>query len=357
MRSNSGLDFSNISAGFAGASNALAQGVDIKSRQALEEMKDARAENLARMNWTRDMLKQKDMLDRQQTLQESAQRYGESMETQRELAAIDRQQKGQQGYLDVLDTRSRAAAIAAKAEEDAREGRLRQGQIAQNRLEMERAKDQHLRDEASMRQEISRAVQARPDLSMIDDPVKLHTAMANDPSIGPMLDQMTAMQKQHADSITAYTLYGAQLGDPMFQGKQTAELDNTNPGGTPTLRPSGGGAATPNNPNVPANQLPTYPVNNPADDTPAVAAPPPGSEPGSSPAGMPPTAGPLTRPPVTKMVGPLRMPPQLIPAARTSALSSGAPMPGINIPAGGGAFPGIANPTGAPPSLIPQQGF
>jgi hypothetical protein len=357
----SGNDFSNISGAFAGASSALGNAADIKARQALEEMKDQRAENLARMSFGWKAQHDVNMAERSEAhdTRVTAQRLTGEREIQQ--AINDRQISSQNAYMDRITAMQQAERERMEGREDAADRRQRQGQIAQNRIEMQRAKDEHLRDEAVLQQDISRAVQDRPSLAMIDDPAKKHAAMAADPAIGPMLDQLSAMQKQHADSITAYTLFGAQLGDPMFQGKQTSELDTASAAGAPQLatRPSGGGDATPNNPKVPPNQLPTYPANNPADNTPAVAAPPPGSQPGSSPAGMPPTAGPLTRPPATTMIGPLRMPPQLIPPARNSALSNSTPMPGINVPANAstGMFPAIGNPTGAPPSLIPQQGF
>lgn len=368
MRSNSGLNFSNISAGFAGASNALSQGVDIKSREMLEEMKDARAENLSRMNWVRDMYKQKDMLDRQSTLQQSSQKFSEEMETRREGAAHDRQESSQRAYYGQLDARTAAATTAAEA--------ARKAEIALQNQREDAGTQRQMRvlmaDDANRtQQEISRIDSQKAELlkqytaasssnmamRVVTDPQKRATMAANDPNLQAILKQMSDLDNERMGVIRAHAVTQDGYGNPNFKGaltSQPAQPDNS--GGVPSLiSSSGGGAATPNNPSEPANQLPRYPTDSAADNTPAISRPsftgaPQWSPPGSSPAGMPPTAGYSVRAPVTSMVGPLRPGPQLIPNA-------GSAMPGINTPAGAGAFPGIGNPTGAPPSLIPPQGY
>jgi hypothetical protein len=361
MRSDSGLNFSNISAGFAGVSSALAQGFDWKMRQQLEDMKDQRAENMSRMNWTRDMLKQGDMLDRQRALQESSQRFAETSQTGREAFLADQARKGQQSYLDALDARASGAERAQKVREDAASERQRVQLGSQTRVEWLKAIQEQNRQEAQLQMEISRAVQANVDISGEPDAQKRQAAMAADPVIGPMTQKLGEMTGKNGarDQINAsFAMALHNLGDPDFKGVKIAVPGQSDPGSSgpsgssPQLIPNdGGGASTPNNPLAPA--VPAYPTDNVADNTAAInrssftGAPPPGSPPGSSAAGMSPTAGYSVRGPVTSMVGPLQpVPqPQLVPTVRSAALGSG------------GAFPGIANPTGAPPSLIQPQGF
>jgi hypothetical protein len=246
----SGNSFSNISGAFGGAGQALQQGFDWKMRQQIEDMKDVRAENLTRMKFGLESQHAEHMLERTEAganIRASAAIQGQKETTERQFQL---QQTGNENYMTRMLTAQSAERERQEGRESALDNRQRQGQIAANRLEMQRALQQHDQQKMQLQQEISRAVQGRPDLSMIDDPTKKQAAMASDPVIGPMLDQLGAIDKQRASTSTAYTLYGAQLGDPMFQGKQTSELDKSSGGGGPPqlAAPGGGGAATPNNP-------------------------------------------------------------------------------------------------------------
>lgn len=324
----SGNSFSNISGAFAGASSALGQAAQIKAQQQLEEMRDLRAENLARMQFGWKAQHDVNLQERSFQHDTRIEQMRDELQGKQILSQQDLQQRGGEAYMDRIRAMQEGEQRRQEGREDAADRRQRQGLIAQNRLEMQRGVEDHDRQITQAQQEIARAVQGRPDLSMIDDPVKKRAAMASDPVIGPMLDQLNSLQKSRTSTVTAHTLYGAQLGDPMFQGKQTAELDQSNPGGPPKLIQDGyvpndgGGARTPNNPNAPT--VPGYPTNPEADNTPAVGASPPGSQPGSSAAGMPPTLG-LQRPPQSSMVGPLNQP-QIVPMNGSQFSSIGSPM-------------------------------
>lgn len=325
----SGNSFSNISGAFGGAANALGQAANIKAQQQLEEMKDLRAENLARMSFGWKAQHDVNLQDRSFQHDTRIEQMRDELQGKQILSQQSLQQSGGEQYMDRIRAMQEGEQRRQEGREDAADRRQRQGQVAQNRLEMERAAQEHDRAISQQQQEIARAVQSRPDLAMIDDPTKKQQAMASDPAIGPMIDQLAQLQQQRARTVTAYTLYGASLGDPMFQGKQPSELDPGGSGtggssasGAPQLIPNdGGGARTPNNPNAPT--VPAYPTNTQADNAPAVEASPPGSQPGSSAAGMPPTLGPL-RPPETSMVGPLKQP-QLVPMNNSQFASIGDP--------------------------------
>jgi hypothetical protein len=362
----SGLSFSNISAGFGQASDAASHAADVKAREELEQMRDARAENLARLNWTRDMLKQKDMLDRQSALQTSQQAFAEKSETERQSFLQGQQQRGQENYLDVLDRRSQAGAQAEQARLDAADRAQRQAEKARDdrqqeqlrastRVDWQKAIQEHDRQEAQLLSEISKASQANLDIAGESDPQKRSVLMANDPVIGPMLSKYAQLTGNGGarDAInTQYALALHNLQDPDFKGVVRTPSEQSGAGGAggapnliqPGYVPNDGGSArTPNNPLAPT--VPAYPTNNAADNAAAIDKAPAGSPPSSSAAGTPPLTG-QQRPPVTSMVRPLNPAPQLIPT------------PGLNGPSVAAGLSSIGNPVGAPPQLIPTaQGF
>jgi hypothetical protein len=366
MRTNSGLNFSNISAGFAGASNALSQAASIKAQQQLEEMKDMRAENLARMNWSRDMLKQREMLARQKELQESSQQYGEEMQTRREIAAQTLSQQNQNSVFARYDAAHKAELEDIAAQQKGATDRQTRQLIAENEIGTQREISRIDAAKADLIRQYNAAVKSNVSLSVMSDPDKKAAAAARDPTIAPLLDQLSALDRERVEVATAHVLRANAYGDPNFSGpiKLPAGVgaqpgSDASSAAPPLLPNDGGGKSTPNNPLAPS--VPAYPTNSAADNAPAVdrasaaaaTTPPSNAPPGSSNAGMPPTVG-IQRPPVTSMVGPLRSAPQLIPTSPTGLLpgtgssltgtaASMGPIPGINVPA-----------ISQQPQLIPQ---
>jgi hypothetical protein len=302
------------------------------------------------------MLKQNDMLNRQSELNKQLAQIHEEGETKREGFLAEQARQGQQAYLEQINARTEAATKAQQAREDAEGERQQAALRASTRVSWQRAIQDHDAQENSLLAEISHAAQANLDIAGEPDPQKRSALMASDPIIQPMLDKYHQLSGPNGarDTINAqYALALHNLKDPDFKGVALAPIGAGTGSGTgaaadaPQFDTSGGGASTPNNPLD--RQVPLYPSNSDADNTPAINrptfpnAPPGGSPPGSSAAGMPPTVG-IQRPPVTSMVGPLNPAPQLIPT------------PGMGTPPGG-MFAGIGAPLGATPQLIPSQSY
>jgi len=365
MRTNSGLNWSNISAGFAGASQGLSQAADIKAREQLEELRDQRAANLARMTFGWKAQHDVNMLERTEAganiraqasetganIRSAAQIAGQKETTAREYQM---QLKGQENYLTRMNQMNEYNRARDESKQSAENELRQQGLRAANRQEMQRMTLQYEQEIRKIDQAIS--VSAKEHEFELPDPKdpSYDAVAARHPELGKLLEQRAELGQQKTIALYNYTMAGAQLGDKDFMGANQPLPPAAPSGAAPSLIPSGGGTATPNNPLEPSAQLPRYPGMNPADNVPATAAPPPSGPTAGSAAGRSaPTFAP-PRAPITSMVGPLMSPPQIIPGR---ALQSQAPMPGVNMPAGAGAFPGIGNPMGAPPSLIPQQGY
>jgi hypothetical protein len=294
----------NLSAGFAGAGNALQQGVQIYAQRQLEEMKDMRAENLARMSF--GWKAQHDVNVQQCQFEHDDRQDVARAQLQRDIAKSAQELEDQRN--EGWTNRATAAAKYQADREDSRQQQAlelqRNALISKNRDELRRVAAEHDANTARLNQELDRAVAGNLQLSMISDPVKKQAAMASDPVTGAILQQLHEANAARARDIAAYTLYGASLKDPMFQGKQ-------NPPGVPLGTPAGPSDAARYNGDIPGASAIDSDPNSP--DNTGAAVPPANSPPGASAAGMPPTVGPQ-RAPITTMVGPLRAPPQLIPA-------------------------------------------
>lgn len=357
----------NLSQMLAGASQALNQAVQYHGAMDIENLRSQRAENLARLQHEFNVELQQRELAGQQKL-ESQRIAGEgAIETSRETAMLTREEQMQEAYMSRLQTQQRLQEELQQRQLSSEEQRQIRQQINANRQQMEL----ELRDMDSQRTQaatqLSEAAARIPGFSFMT-PEQKNEAIIADPTTGPLLDTIHKMDQDRARAVARFTVYGASLGDPAFQGVSTEDLQQLmhGPTGIPGISspaagpsspaPAGAGAGAnapgPMSPGPPTPGLPSnphgyspdntsnlYPNPNPADDLPAIpagstassapglAGPPPQLIPGMAPtahAGAPASGGflpwaPPTAPlgptpsPLTSMSGPLRQPPQLIP--------------------------------------------
>lgn len=340
----SGLNFSNISGAFAGAGQALSQGVDIKAKQQLAEMMAMRQENLQRFLLQKQLQHEDFMLGKQQQFEGWKTQYGGQIqsdiaargfaeETMREKAAQERQLSAQEYGYNRWQAMSEAGLKREGMREDAGAKLESQRLIAQNRDQMRHALEDHYKETTALQSQIRLAAggSTNPDIVAAATPEARMAAMRSDPTIGPLMQQLDQMNQEHDRTMGMYHVYADQLGDPVYAGHSAAPVNfmGTQGGGgaTPAFDTSGGAARTPNNPMD--QQVPLSTSDDAANNTPAVGGAPPmmpgGSGalrspfgPISTPGGQPsttPGAGPLSAmpPPRTTMVGPLKSSPQLIP--------------------------------------------
>jgi hypothetical protein len=338
--------------GLVGAGQGLGQAVGVVAQRELEEMKDQRAENLARMtfNWhaQHDTAMQARSLEHDTRMGE----MHEQQETQREGFLQGQSERSAKDYLDRLRVAQEEAEARQQNELGSRERIESQREIARMRIAMQQDLTQHDANINGLQRQVADAVKNNVSINMITDPQKKAQAMAADPAIGPMLDQLHQEQVGRSKTTAFYTMSLAAHGDNLFQGKQRSDLPpeassayqqaspfrDAAPGavdkgglwspGAEAIQDPGAAAAAksqnwtgdqvqqqinyergiPNpkgidsDPNSPDNMAPAMQPGNPA-------------------TGMPPIVGPA-RPPVTTNLGPLRAsPPQLIPNSALSAQS------------------------------------
>lgn len=336
----------NLSQMLQGAAQGLSQAAAYHGQMDMENLRAMRAENMARLQHEYNVeLQERDLAGREQLQSRGLEQQGH-LETQREEAMASRQRTENEAYFNRLTAAQRAEEQRQQLRLDAESQRQRQQQVAQNRQQMEL----ELRDLDTERDQlaakINASVNSNPLIKMIQDPLKKQQAMASDPTIAPLLEQYHTLEQNRARAVTRFTLYGASLGDPMFQGVSTDDLGKliheqappVTGAMTPPTASAGasdveggvpGGTATPDNPLEPPSQRPDdYPSHNPADD---VEASPVGAAGAAGPSGPPvsraapsggsgympwapqtPPLGPVP-PPQVSLAGPLRLGPQLIP--------------------------------------------
>jgi hypothetical protein len=317
----------NITEGFGRAAQSLGQWGQTQAQREMEAMKDARTENLARMSFGWKAQHDVNMADRSEAHDERLQTKSlatqvqiekgrDESETRREAANIKLQSQSQQAYMDRMYQAQKADRDREQAKLDAQQESQRRSQIMQNRQQLMQATKEADQEKFRLNEQLTKAVQANPALAFIQDPQKKFAAMAADPTVGPILDQLHATDTNRSKTIAQYTLQGASLGDPMFAGKQDSEI------GVPTDTGGSDGGADPNFKPPADYGLPTSGAPNPSDNLPALPA-------GSNGRAtlMPPTVGPAPTP-ITSLVGPLSQPavppsqpagPQLIPYSQVYA--------------------------------------
>jgi len=313
----------NWYAGLSNAATGLGQSAQVTAQRELEEMKDKRAENLARMtfNWhaQHDTAMQERSLEHDTRMDE----MHEQLETQREGSLQDRQEKSSQAYFERMQAVQDALGKRQQGELDARDKVENQREIARMRIAMQEQLRQHDATIAQQQRQLSDAVKGELSISMISDPQKKAQAIMADPMLGPMVDQLHQEQVARSKTTAFYTMSLASMGDPLFQGKQKSDLP---PDAQSAAAPSAdqiqnpGAAAIAKGQNWTDAQV--QQELNAEHDTPnpkGIDSDPtspdntaPATQPGNLATGMPPTVGPA-RTPVTTNLGPLRTMPQLIP--------------------------------------------
>lgn len=305
--------------GTQGAAQGLQQGVQIAAQNQLEEMKDKRAENLARMTFNWHAAHDTAMQTRSFEHDTRIEQMRDELQGKQITANMNLQNSNQNAYFERMEAARKADQARVDSQNDSRERIATERERGETRTQMLHDNLAHEQRIEALQKQIAETVKGKPMLSMIDDPTQQHMAMAKDPDVGPMLDQLIQSQNEKSQSILAYSKRLAQLGDPDFQGKQASDLPTASQAAmTPEQRHN---AASPPAPGVgPVNFDPNSSDNTGAAVLPgapggAVPGPlqtPPNFVPGASAAGMPPTVGP-PRAPTTSNLGPLQMPPQLIP--------------------------------------------
>lgn len=297
----------NLSQGLAAAGQALQQGVQVHANMDLEAMRDARAENLARLQFGWKAQHDVNIQDRQMAHDERLDKSRGEQETQREGFQQGQQERANSAQWDRMLKAQEASEGRMRTEQTGRETVENSRLMAQNRLAMQQNVERIDSERRQLATQIAVQTRLNYSLSAIQDPDKRRIAQARDPTIGPLIQQLAELDKSRSNTIGSFTLYGASLGDPNFKGKQTSELPSQPGAGSSQPQPPN--SSTPDNPLDPT--LPGSHVDPTADNAPAVDPqqttmnqPPPGSPPGSSAAGMPPVYG-VQRPPTQSLVGPL----------------------------------------------------
>lgn len=334
----SGNSFSNISGAFQGAAAGLSQAADVKSREALEQMRDARAENLARLQFQWKAQHDVNMADRSEAHDERLQ--GKSLAVQQQISerSAQIQAQGNVDYMGRMTAAQENFLERQRAEQSGREKVESMREIMRNRLEAQNAVAEIDRRKFALQKEIDSATKSNLQISLEQDPTKKAQLQAADPTIGKLLDQQQQLDAERAQTFRRYAVYGESLGDPTFKGVSTQNLPGPNTPGAPaapgTTDTTGGAPARTDNPLD--KNAPSYTSD--ADNQPAImpgasgGAGASGSSPLSSgaPAGGRPIFTGLAPAPTRTPMGPLVSPPTIMP--QPASPSSGGPG---GTPAGG----------------------
>lgn len=225
----------NWSAGFAGAANALNQGLSIHAQQQIEEMKDKRAENLARLQMAWRKQHDDDVQHRQFEHDEQVAKYNAEREDQRakDMAAREDARSAaalarEKLMLDASNSRQQAALSAASERQDQQ---LTQAQEIQRRSQLMQLHDQQRRDnvafdnqEKELRLRLEAGMEKNPSIKFEQDPVKRAQLIANDPTLSGIAMSLQDLKRQRANSAADYVMRAADLGDQRFTGMTDAQV-------------------------------------------------------------------------------------------------------------------------------------
>jgi len=268
----------NISEGFGRAAQSLGQWANISANRDMQELRDLRAENLARFQIDKQHTHDLEISDRQIKAQKEITDRTLKAQAERDEATGKRQHEENEYMLKRYGSMADAQMRNTNAREDAATERQRQQLISENRRRIQQLSQNTAAERRRLQAEYGTlAASYRRDQGLSGD--ALVKAIASDPQGSQLAQQMRQLEMDHANGMAELTLQGADLGDNLFRGKNDDDI-------------AGGGVSP--------------------DDTEATD--------------MPQMAG-MTPPPRTSKVGPLKPNLQLIPTTQ-SIFGAGTPQQG-----------------------------
>lgn len=208
----------NLSAGFAGLSEGLGRMGNYHAQQDLEELRSARAENLARMTQDRQFKHDEAVAARQER--------NANIRADQENKHTEQMQRD---YLERVAAMEAGRDSRASAAASAQDERDRRKLISQNRMAMANAMTEHDNRINDLMREIRLAAKDNFELEAIKDPQERTAAMARDSVIGPMMGQLVELRRARQKAQTAYILNGIELGDTGFKGFTGDQLPQPKP--------------------------------------------------------------------------------------------------------------------------------
>jgi hypothetical protein len=219
----------NWSAGFAGAAQGLGQAVQVTAQQQLEDMKDQRAENLARLQFKWHEQHDANMQAKQAQHDLDIEKMRGELQDKQIKATTDLTAQHEKANIELLTSREAAAAkaqaAALKASDDRQDARLSQAEKIAQRRDQESIFNQWQQStreldekEAKLTAELQRGASNNITFSMITDPVAKAKAIANDPTLGPIADELAGIKMERAKAGAGFSLRLKQSGHPLFQG-------------------------------------------------------------------------------------------------------------------------------------------